>query len=114
MTEAYYAHSSGLTVEANWQLLCDHLRGVAELARKFVEATSVPDLPAADEAAGWLHDVGKYRASFQEYIPERSPMGSKGHKQAGAGLAFDFKNATLALAIPGHHGGMPDRDNLCA
>ena len=96
--------------------LCDHLREVARRARALAEAAA-PDrsplsqaLVAAAEAAGWLHDLGKYRVGFQEYIRGRRSPGDPEtwHKQAGAAWAWDARHYPLALAILGHHGGMPD------
>jgi len=88
-----------------------HLAGVAKLARTLAQATGLSDLPHTAEAAGWLHDLGKYRESFQEFIRGRSPMGSKQHKEAGAAFAVEKKNPLLMFAILGHHVGIPDRDD---
>lgn len=112
----YYAHSADgeSTPSAKWQLLREHLEGVAKLAKGFAEATGVPGLPAAAEAAGWLHDLGKYRASFQKYIRGLSPMGSKAHKEAGAAFAVEQKNPHLMFAILGHHSGIPNKGDAVA
>jgi len=107
----FYAHSSPIKDHGppkGWQLLRDHLRQVAHLAKRLAVASGVPDLPAAAEAAGWLHDLGKYRESFVRYICYGLQIGPKGHKQAGAVWADDANNLPLASAILGHHGGMPD------
>ena len=87
----FYAHSADgeRTPSPKWQLLREHLAGVAAKAKELAEATGVPDLPAAAEAAGWLHDLGKYRQSFQHFIRGLSPQGSKQHKEAGAAFAFE-------------------------
>jgi HD superfamily phosphohydrolase YqeK len=59
----YYAYSSPIPGQGppeGWQLLRDHLKNVAGLAKNLAEGTGVTNLPAAAEAAGWLHDLGKY------------------------------------------------------
>ncbi len=108
----YYAHSSpnrnGPPV--GWQPLRDHLAGVAKLAQDLADDTGVGDLSPAAAAAGWLHDLGKYRESFQDFIRGLSPRGSKQHKEAGAAWAARNQNLPLAFAVLGHHGGIPDKD----
>lgn len=111
-TKNFYAHSSplGTPPPAGWQCLREHLAGVARLSRKLAESTLIDGLPAAAEAAGWLHDLGKYREEFQRFIRGLSPQGSKQHKEAGAAFAFERRNPLLAFAILGHHVGVPDPD----
>lgn len=81
------------------------------MAKRLATCTGVPDLPAAAEAAGWLHDLGKYRESFQDFIRGLSPRGSKQHKEAGAAFALENKNPLLMFVILGHHIGIPDKDH---
>ena len=61
------------------------------------------------EAAGWLHDLGKYRESFQEFIRGRSPMGSKQHKEAGAAFAFEMKNPLIMFSVLAITAAFPTR-----
>lgn len=115
MTPPFFAHSGDKPDHSDWQLLAKHLRGVAESARCRMEG-AVPSQPKLAElagAAGWLHDLGKYRAEFQQMIRGIQAQREKTwHKQAGAAKAFDVKNAPLAFAIAGHHGGLPDATKL--
>src|SRR5262245_18335960 len=108
----YYAHSGSPNDYRDWQPLSDHLRQVAALARRFVEA-SLPgdqDLAQAAHAAGLLHDLGKYRREFQDRLHGRPvPREKTYHKQAGAAKAEEKRSVPMAYAIAGHHGGMPDR-----
>jgi CRISPR-associated endonuclease/helicase Cas3 len=108
----YYAHSvpGEKTPSDRWQLLREHLAGVAKRAKELADKLGVPGLPAAAETAGWLHDLGKYRPEFQLYIRGLPAMGSKQHKEAGAAWAARIGNNPLTFAILGHHGGMPDPD----
>jgi CRISPR-associated endonuclease/helicase Cas3 len=87
------------------------LAGVASLAKRLAELTGVHDLPAAAEAAGWLHDLGKYRREFQDFIRGIPPRGSKQHKEAGAAWAAKAGDVPVTFAILGHHHGIPDKDN---
>lgn len=107
----YYAHS-GLTADlaVDGQPLTDHLRGVASCAATLASRVSAdPALIAAAHAAGWLHDLGKYRPEFQLYLRGLRAGGPlTHHKQAGAVPASDGGNECLAAVILGHHGGLPD------
>jgi CRISPR-associated endonuclease/helicase Cas3 len=111
----YYAHSSakGSPPPDGWQLLSEHLRNVAEGARAMAQEMRLEgtDVGQPLYAAGLLHDLGKYRPGFQQYLRN---LLSKGdpltfHKQAGAARAwFHLKHYPIALAVMGHHGGLPD------
>jgi CRISPR-associated endonuclease/helicase Cas3 len=108
----YFAHSGNDTkTHTDWQLLRDHLAGVADGARqRAAPIPTLPFLPPLAEVAGWLHDLGKYRQEFQDYL---RGLRSKGdpktwHKQAGAARAAYANNLPVAFVISGHHGGLPD------
>ena len=73
------------------------------------------------EAAGLLHDIGKYDPAFQQYLltSEATPgkrYQSPDHKHAGAVYAAmhmsDPAASLLALLIAGHHGGLPEKAHL--
>src|ERR1017187_3799609 len=113
----YYAHTAVRSdakpdlETANWQLLSTHLRNVAELAKRFAEPLG---LAVEAELAGLLHDLGKYRAEFQQYLHKERKAGSDTH-HAIYGAAHAFTNEWLpqAFAIAGHHAGLPDQHDLC-
>jgi len=90
---------------SKWQKLSDHLREVGELAGNFAAAFG-----AREEAklAGLLHDLGKYRDEFQEYLRGQRKGGSDTHHAVyGAGVAANkLRNVALAYSIAGHHSGL--------
>src|SRR5690606_34612377 len=96
--------------------LDDHLRGTAELARRFAEPLGIPDL------AYWVglwHDLGKASCTFQSYLAAcsvdpaeaRRKHPHREHKTTGAYHAHrtltGIPAAAAALTILGHHGGIP-------
>ncbi len=115
----FYAHTNELGVETSWQGLREHLQAVAigagsrwDAAIAFSRAASKV-ASNAGSLAGWLHDLGKYRAEFQEMLRGLHPSNENTyHKQAGAAKAFVARHAPVAFAIAGHHGGLPDRADL--
>src|SRR6266516_1999845 len=91
--------------------LADHLRGTAELARRFADAFG------AGELAGYLaltHDVGKAACAWQVGLERAERTGGRvgvDHKTVGAWLAAQ-QVGSFALAAQGHHGGLPSRAEL--
>ena len=87
------------------QTAAEHLRGTAALAKRFA---AVFGAEADAELAGLLHDIGKCTPEFQARLHGGAIVD---HSTAGAKLAFSRRNLPAALAIAGHHGGIPDVGN---
>jgi CRISPR-associated endonuclease/helicase Cas3 len=116
----FWAHSdpSGPPEDpkANWQPLAEHLENVGKLARTLA-SLAAPDHAHFQEIAEWsglLHDLGKYQDCFQQMI-RPGGTGRCPHAIYGAAVAYAGDNqskglraAHIALAIAGHHAGMPD------
>ena len=94
------------------QALDEHLHRVAELASTFAGAFGAG---AWGRAAGSLHDIGKATETFQAYLLGARRSGGD-HKSAGALQAFrdlgEGLSAPVALAVAGHHSGLPDWQEL--
>lgn len=98
----YLAH---IAEDGREQTVEAHLSGTAELAEKFAEAFGA----GADGAlAGILHDIGKCTTGFQARLHGGARVD---HSTAGAKEAYGRRNLAAALAIAGHHGGLPDAGN---
>jgi CRISPR-associated endonuclease/helicase Cas3 len=112
------------------QPLKSHLRNVAEKALEFAKAVQPlrpddsPDIKQWKETfhntawrAGLLHDLGKYRKEFQQYLlGQRGRSNETNHAVYGSAAAtHQFDDGASAFAIAGHHTGlhdMADLDNL--
>jgi CRISPR-associated endonuclease/helicase Cas3 len=117
---SYYAHTAedydGKPLpQTHWQPLAEHLRNVAAMAKQFAAPLG---LAAEAELAGLLHDLGKYRAEFQEMLQDQRPSGAQTqHAVFGAAWAFERtqqenKLAATAFAVAGHHAGLHDIGDL--
>lgn len=98
-----------------WHWLLDHLLGVGK------EAAHFGGLCGLAEPAQWggrWHDIGKAADDVQGYLracaidPQRGRAKWAPHKMAGAVLAWELGLAPIALAIAGHHGGLPNLAGL--
>ena len=88
------------------QALSDHLANVSNIAGCFGAAFNAE---AHARRTGTLHDAGKYSPAAQRRMadPEHTPKVD--HSTAGAKIALEqCRDGAGALAIAGHHGGMPD------
>ncbi|MBM3435161.1 MAG: CRISPR-associated helicase Cas3' [Bacteroidetes bacterium] len=112
----YYAHSLENKLEKEWQELDIHLTEVADLAVKIAKTACPHDKSFGKLArlAGLLHDLGKYRTEFQEYLRKKRQSGVEtAHAVYGAGKAlFDHESLAAAFAIAGHHAGLYDASDL--
>ena len=113
----FYAHTHESQPQpgSNWQLLSEHLRGVARLARENAQALMSDDANLAANAwmAGLLHDLGKFRPEFQQMLRGLPVQKERTyHKQAGAARAYEYRDIAAAFAIAGHHGGLPNRTDV--
>lgn len=109
-----YAHSLPPNFpRSQWETLDDHLSAVAKRAARFTEKFGAGDW---GRAAGLLHDIGKAKPEFQDYLLGQCP--SEPHSAEGALFAvghydercpkpFDAPlGRLLAFAIAGHHAGL--------
>lgn len=112
---AHTANKSGCP-----HLLRDHLKGTAALAASFGAAFGCAGLAGR---VALVHDLGKAGGCFQEYLRTcqqegdavaRGRFPSRDHKSAGARLLWERTTAGLigALAVYGHHGGLPSVADL--
>jgi len=115
----FYAHTHPDYPEnpCKWQVLEDHLRRTAELAREFAEPFGARDWAWN---AGLWHDLGKYSAKFQKKLFDANGIechletqpGKVIHSQAGGHLAqqvfHDQVARILCWLIMGHHAGLAD------
>lgn len=107
-----YAHSAN--ANGDWHPLAQHLLGVAGRAGVFAEKCS-PALIEAVQWAGLLHDLGKYRDEFQQYLrTERESSTETHHAVYGAALSYRRGWLGPAFAIAGHHAGLHNRHELQA
>jgi CRISPR-associated endonuclease/helicase Cas3 len=106
----YLAHTENPNGQSH--LLRNHLREVGNLSSDFASQID----PSFNEAARWaglLHDLGKYRDEFQEYLLGKRKGGEDTHHAVyGAGMAFELRSVALAYAIAGHHAGLHDAQGL--
>lgn len=84
------------------QTVYEHLTGTAELAKQFAAAFGAEE---DGYLLGLLHDIGKYSDAFQRRLDGGMRVD---HSTAGAKEACAHGVGYLALAIAGHHGGMPN------
>ena len=111
----YYAHTAETATgerlnQEHWQPVSEHLRNVADKAREFGELFGL-----AAKWTGLLHDLGKYREPFQEYLAGERPGSVETHHAVyGAALAFRQNWLGPAFAIAGHHAGLHDVSDLQA
>lgn len=109
---AYYecsllAHSEH---QGRFHLYAEHVHQVSVLASQFAEHAG---LHYVASAAALLHDEGKKTDAFQEKL-RTSSAGFVPHKGLGALIAATRGWFDVALAIAGHHGGIPAWQELAS
>ena len=110
MESKYLAHTENTNGKVHD--LDDHLKCVGELAKNFISEANA-ELGEQAKWAGLLHDLGKYRDEFQEYlVGNRESSNETHHAVYGAALAFLKGWNMLAFAIAGHHAGLHNFENL--
>lgn len=100
----YLAHRLQLP-DGTWQeqTVQAHLMAAAELAGGFADCFGSRQTAAR---VGLLHDLGKYSDSFQQRLLGRNLRVD--HSTAGAVELRKLGDECGAMAVAGHHGGLPD------
>ncbi|MFI6760334.1 CRISPR-associated helicase Cas3' [Micromonospora sp. NPDC050417] len=91
-----------------WHGLVEHLRGTAELARRFAAPFGGGDVAYW---LGALHDVGKAACGWQDKLTTVANTGAPvgiDHKSLGTRIAAERGLGGFANGIFGHHGGLVD------
>jgi CRISPR-associated endonuclease/helicase Cas3 len=79
------------------------------------ESFSAPFGPGWGRLVGLWHDVGKYQSAFQQRLfqdPEAHVTQRVDHSSVGALVAKERGAAMASFVIAGHHGGLPNGDDL--
>lgn len=100
----YYAHSTPTLDKSDWQTLESHLAVVGQIAG---ERAGRFGAETWGQAAGLLHDAGKYSVPFQRRL--EGARERVDHSTAGAHLAIERYpqlGYLLAYLIAGHHAGL--------
>lgn len=100
METSYLAH---ISEDGREETVQEHLQETAKLASEFAAGF------AAEEQgflAGIAHDIGKYSGAFQKRIHGASIRVD--HSAAGAWECAKLNQYMAAIAVAGHHGGLPD------
>ena len=95
----YLAHRSE---DGREQTVLEHLQGTAARCREFAGRFGAAE---QGELAGLAHDLGKYSKDFQRRLNGGPAVD---HATAGAAECWSRGQLPAALAIAGHHGGIPD------
>jgi CRISPR-associated endonuclease/helicase Cas3 len=112
--KTFYAHSVDGKPPDEWQLLEEHLKGTAELARSFANEFGCGEW---GYLAGLWHDLGKYSSDFQKMLLSSSDAhietthNKVNHSTAGAIHSIErFSKAgrIFSYLIAGHHAGLAD------
>jgi len=109
----HFAHSLPGRPHEEWHGLEEHLAATSELAASFAQSFA----QGWGRLAGLWHDAGKYRRIFQARIGADSDLHVNelvDHSSIGALIAKERKADLLAFVIGGHHGGLPNADDLSA
>jgi len=120
--QIFYAHTDPKNPHllpedgGRWQLLKDHLLRTAKQARKFALKVKKGDKTFAQTAyvAGLLHDLGKYRQEFQDYLKGQKDAGFDTHHAVygAAACCCEANSSVTGFAIAGHHAGLHNAANL--
>ncbi len=106
----YLAHDENDKGEVD--RLEDHLQRVAKWAAEFGRPLRIA---SSAYAAGLLHDLGKFRDEFQQYLRGERKGGAETHHAVyGAKYAFDRSWVAAAFSIAGHHAGLHDSKDIQA
>ena len=100
MATVYLSH---IAEDGREETVLQHLQETAAMAEGFAAAF---DAGPQGFLAGQLHDIGKYSDAFQKRL--RGSTQRADHSTAGAWEACRMGQGFAALAIAGHHGGLPD------
>lgn len=100
----YIAHSKN--DKGDYHYLQDHLISTAKFAAKFANKWGAGNLLYY---LGLIHDAGKFSDEFQAYL--KTQTGRVDHSSVGALLALKISEP-LSFIIAGHHGGLPDREEI--
>ena len=101
--DLFIAHSENDAGE--FHPLKEHLHGVCALAQSYAIRESQKPFLAL---AALLHDLGKYRKEFQQYLRKGGRRGSVPHARWGAIVARKLAMLEVSYAIDGHHSGLPN------
>ena len=100
----YYAHSLKNKPPEQWQLLSVHLHATAEKTRNFAASFSSEEWAYA---IGLLHDLGKARKSFQNYLLHCNGLtttdyDASDHSHSGAGAVWAKQHRQQCAGIPNY------------
>lgn len=101
MCATYYARTS----DHGYETCAEHLAMAGCLAGGFAKGFGYLD---DGLLAGLVHDLGKYSDAFQRRIRNPDHCGPVDHSTAGALLLMRYACPLAAMAVAGHHAGLPD------